>query len=208
MADILVALFAIVANLLQFFLIVKGKVKVPRVSWIIWFVIIVICFVINLLFDGWDTATISLASFTAGNMLIAGYVLAKNPNGWTKREKRLLRLAFIILILWIPFKIMESEKTLLWATITSLVLLRTIHLIGVWEYWTKVWKDPFYESVWPWILRFTSALIASVHMITNQSAFLTKGRMWTSFSQPTYLWLTVSVTIILILTRRRKIRCT
>ncbi len=206
MIDLLVAILAIAANLLQFILIVKGKVKVPRVSWIIWFVIIAFSFVINLFFNGWDTATISLGSFTLGNLFIASYVLLKNPGGWVKREKQLLGLALIIMILWIPFKVVEYEESLLCATIVSLILLRAIHVIGVWEYWMKIWKDPFTEAIVPWFLRWGSALIASTHIITTQELFLSKERMYISFSQPLYLWLAVSVTLILIILQRRRLK--
>ena len=206
--EIAIVLLALVSNFLQLFFIIKGDVTVPRISWIIWFVIIAICFIINLLFEGWDTATIFFGSYTAGNMCIAGYVLAKNPSGWTTRETRLLTCVLIITLLWIPFEIIGREKTLVWATITSLVLLRIVHVIGVWEYWNKIWKDPFHESLWPWLLRWISALIACIQILRHRSVYISKSRMWISFSQPAYLWTTVCVTLFLILLQRRRLKRT
>ena len=199
---------AMLSNFLQLFLIIKGRVTIPRVSWIIWFVIIAICFVINLLFEGWDTATIFFASYTVGNLSIVGYILAKNSKGWTKRETKLLVYVFMIILIWIPFRIIAFEKTLMWATITSLILLRVIHFTGVWKYWNKIWKDPFKESLGPWLLRWTSGLIACVQIFTNQSSFASKTRMWMSFSQPSYLTATVFVTLFVIVLRRRKLKRT
>lgn len=206
MINILVAFFAFAANMLQLVLMIKGIVTVPRISWILWSIIIGFSFSINLLYNGWDTATISLGSFTVGNLFIAGYIIKKQKNVWSKKEKSLLYYSFIIMCIWIPFKIIESEKSLLWATVISIFLLRLIHFFGVWEYWNKIYKDPFTESIWPWFLRWTSALIASSSIIKNQTSFESKERMYISFSQPTYLVITVSITIILITLRKNNLK--
>lgn len=202
--EVLVVALALLSNFLQLYLMVKEKVKTPRLSWIIWFVIIVLCFIINLLFNGWDTTTYLLAAYSFGNGLITIYILKKNPRGWTKRETKLLAVVIVVLLLWIPFKIIEAEKMFLWATVTSLILLRATHFIGVWEYWIKVKNDPFTESISVWLMRWSSALLACLHIFYHSK--LTKGKMLVSFSNSAYLCLTVTVTVLIILLQRKRLK--
>jgi hypothetical protein len=195
----LIILFAILSTLLQLIAIVRGHVKAPRASWLIWFIIGVVWLIVNYSFNGWDSASTMLASLAVGNLLIVFYVLKKNPHGWTRRETKLLIATIIIIAIWLPFKLYSERQALLWATAASQLLLLSAHFIGVWNHWQKVWSDPFTESVSSWTCRFLSAGIALVLLIQQHQTIAV-------MISPIYGTATTVILLSLIFRRRFQLR--
>lgn len=192
-------MFAILSTLLQLIAIIKGTVKAPRASWLIWFIIGIVMLVVNYGFNGLDSASIMLGSLAIGNLLIVFYVLKKNPGGWTSRETRLLVVTITIIAIWIPFKLYSEQQALLWATGMSQVLLLSAHFIGVWNHWLKVWDDPFTESISSWLCRFLSAGLALIVLLQQKQVFVV-------MITPLYGTLTTVILLLLIYKRRYELR--
>ena len=195
--------FALLSTFTQLIGIVTKRVKAPRAPWIIWFLIGVLCFVVNYGFNGWDMTSKLLASYSFGNLFIVGYILIKNPSGWTKRETKILLLTVAIILCWLPFKIVAERQALLWATIFSQLLLHSAHFIGVWNHWLKVWNDPFTEAWESWIFRYVSALLTFISLM--QTSTLTSSDLCTKLIPPVYAIITVTILLGLIVIRRRKL---
>lgn len=192
-----IIILALLSTTWQFWGIVIGKVKAPRAPWIIWFIIGLVCLVVNYGFNGMDFTSQMLGSLSLGNSLIVGYILIKDRSGWTKRETSLLIATILIISFWLVFKIWsENHKTFLWATIFSQVLLHGAHFIGVWNHWQKVWNDPFTEVPGSWVCRCASAGLALVAMIqTHQPP--------AAMISPVYAVVTTLVLLGLIVSRRK-----
>ena len=202
----LIVIFALLSTFSQLFWIIKGKVKPPRVSWIIWFLIGIMCFAVNLGFKGWDETSILLAAYSFGNIFIVGYILLKNPGGWTKKEARLLAATLIIMLIWLPFKFFAVEQAFIWATVLSQLLLHAAHFIGVWNQWQKVWKDHFTETIDSWIYRWLSVLLTTITILSNSEIFSTMSDLFISLIPPVYGLCTVTTLLFLIKIRRKKLR--
>jgi hypothetical protein len=192
-AIIILALASIVWQLIGMF---TGKVKTPRISWIIWFTIGVAVFGVNYGFNGWDFTSVMTGTLSAGNIAIIGYIFYKHPGGWTKRETILLIATFLIVGAWLPFRLWSEEKQLFWATAASQVMLHCAHFIGVWNYWQKLWNDPATEISGPWACRFALASITLYAMIQADQS-------WVATISPFYGAITTGVILWLIYSRRR-----
>ena len=175
---------------------VNGKVKTPRISWIIWFTIGVAVFGVNYGFNGWDFTSVMTGTLSAGNIAIVGYIVYKQPGGWTKRETILLLVTFLIVGSWVPFRVWAEEQELLWATAASQVLLHIAHFMGVWNYWQKLRKDPVTEISGPWVCRFASAGLTLYAMVHAEQS-------WVATISPLYGVLTTGIILWLIYSRRR-----
>ncbi len=192
-AIIFLALVSVVWQLIG---MVTGKVKTPRISWIIWFTIGVAVFGVNYGFNGWDFTSIMTGALSAGNIAIVGYIVYKHLGGWTKRESILLLATLLIVGAWLPFRLWSEGKELLWATAVSQVLLHSAHFIGVWNYWQKLWNDPVTEISGPWVCRFALGSITLYGMIHAEQS-------WVAIISPLYGALTTGIILWLIYSRRK-----
>jgi hypothetical protein len=200
----LIILFALLSTFSQLFWIIYGRVRAPRASWIIWFLIGVMQFTVNYGFNGLDQTSIMLGAYSFGNLFIVAYILFKNPSGWTSRETKILIATLCIILCWLPFKLIAEKNSLLWATIISQLLLNGAHFIGVWNHWIKVWSDPFTEAWDSWIMRLISLILTLSSLLCQFP--LNDVTLYSKVIPPLYGCITVGFLLILIATRRIKLK--